>query len=215
VVRNQSADEPPQAYVPITWLSDAELAQSPPQCLLEAPSVEAVAGLKAQVEDWLELQYGARHADFQVQTYGLRVEQTAAGFRLFRIVMGLIVGISVLVGGIGVMNVLLISVNERTSEIGLRKALGAKKSDILRLFLAESVTVSTFGSLLGLALGTLGTAAFVPLIRALTAVPFQAAYTWNTLFVISAVAVAVGIVFGTYPAMKAARLDPVEAIRVE
>ena len=113
------------------------------------------------------------------------------------------------------MNVLLISVTERTSEIGIRKALGANKKDIMRLFLSESITVSLFGSLLGLTFGVLGTMVFIPIIKAITKVPFQAAYTWNTLLVIMIIAILVGVVFGTYPAMKAARLDPVDAIRRE
>jgi putative ABC transport system permease protein len=82
-------------------------------------------------------------------------------------------------------------------------------------FLSESVTISAFGSLLGLVFGILGTMAFIPIIRALTEVPFFALYTWNTLAVISIVALAVGIIFGTYPAIRASKLDPVEAIRRE
>jgi putative ABC transport system permease protein len=113
------------------------------------------------------------------------------------------------------MNVLLISVTERTAEIGVRKAVGANKRDIILQFLSESITVSLFGSLLGLVVGILSTMAFVPIIKALTKVPFQAEYTLNTLMVVSILAVFVGIVFGTYPAMRAARLDPVEAIRRE
>ena len=148
-------------------------------------------------------------------TNEFRVEQAAQGFLLLRVVMGLIVGISVLVGGIGVMNVLLISVNERTVEIGVRKAMGAKRQDILLQFLAESVTVSLFGCFLGLVVGVLGTWIMVPIIKAIVDVPFQAAFTWNTFAVISLVAIVIGIVFGTYPAMQAAKLDPVEAIRRE
>ena len=127
----------------------------------------------------------------------------------------LIVGISVLVGGIGVMNVLLISVNERTNEIGIRKAVGANKRDILLQFLSESITISAFGSLLGLILGVVGTMIIIPIVKAITEAPFQAAYTVNTLVIISLVALLVGIVFGTYPAIRAARLDPVEAMRRE
>jgi putative ABC transport system permease protein len=120
-----------------------------------------------------------------------------------------------LVGGIGVMNVLLISVTERTREIGVRKALGAKKRDIMRLFLSESITVSLLGSLMGLGLGILGTSIFIPIIKAITKAPFQAAYTWNTLIVIVVIALLIGVIFGTFPAIKAARLNPVDAIRHE
>jgi len=82
-------------------------------------------------------------------------------------------------------------------------------------FLSESITISALGSTLGLILGVLFTMAAVPIIKHFTKVPFEAAYTLNTLFTISIIAVIVGVVFGTYPAIKASKLDPVEAIRRE
>ncbi|HEV7347509.1 ABC transporter permease [Telluribacter sp.] len=204
-----------QVYFPISLLSEAEIRANRVDYGLEAKNVEDVPALKEQTEAWLQKNMPNGKEDFQVMTNDFRVKQAAQGFLLFRVIMGLIVGISVVVGGIGVMNVLLISVSERTSEIGVRKAVGAKKRDILLQFLSESVTISTFGSLLGLIMGVLGTMAVIPIVKALTKVPFQAAYTWNTFLVISVIAVVVGVVFGTYPALRAARLDPVEAIRRE
>lgn len=204
----------PEMFFPITLLSARELKNHPPQCFIEADNVEDIPALKEQVTAWLNKRFG-KTDDFKVATNDLRVQQAAKGFQLFRIVMGLIVGISVLVGGIGVMNVLLISVTERTSEIGVRKAVGANKRDIMLQFLSESITISLFGSFTGLVLGILATMIIVPIVKAITEIPFQAAYTWNTLFVISILAVVVGVLFGTYPALRAARLDPVEAIRRE
>ena len=204
-----------QLLMPITLLPDSALKASPPMCVIEARNVEDVPTLKTEVESWLKTSMKNQMADFSVITNEQRVSQAAKGFLLFRLIMGLIVGISVLVGGIGVMNVLLISVTERTVEIGVRKALGAKKRDILWQFLSESITISTLGSLLGLALGLLSTMAFIPIVRTLTDIPFQVAYTWNTFILIIVIAMLIGVVFGTYPAMRAARLDPVEAIRRE
>ncbi|XWW43853.1 ABC transporter permease [Fibrella sp. USSR17] len=204
-----------QLLMPLTLLSDSTLDATPPMCVIEANRVEDVPALKKEVEGWLKANMNGKQADFAVITNEQRVDQAAKGFLLFRLIMGLIVGISVLVGGIGVMNVLLISVTERTVEIGVRKALGAKRRDILWQFLSESITISTLGSLLGLTLGVLSTLAFIPIIKAITDVPFQAAYTWNTFGLIIAIAMLIGILFGTYPAMRAARLDPVEAIRRE
>jgi putative ABC transport system permease protein len=204
-----------QLMMPITLFPDSVLKATPPMCVIEAGSVEDVPELKKQIESWLTTTMKSKLADFSIITNEQRVNQVAKGFLLFRLIMGMIVGISVLVGGIGVMNVLLISVTERTVEIGVRKALGAKRQDILWQFLSESITISTVGSLLGLGLGLLSTLAFVPIVKALTDIPFQMAYTWNTFIIIMVIAMLIGVIFGTYPALRAARLDPVEAIRRE
>ena len=204
-----------QLFLPVTLFSAEELKEYPPVCMLEAENVEHVPAIKTQAEDWIKANLPSGATDIKVATNEFRVEQVAKGFLLFRVVMGLIVGISVIVGGVGVMNVLLISVTERTVEIGVRKAMGAKKADIRMQFLAESVTVSLFGSMLGLILGILLTFGIIPIIKALTNAPFQAAYTFDTFLVISVIAIIIGVVFGTYPATRAARLDPVEAIRRE
>ncbi len=207
--------EKPELYLPVSLLADDVLKADPPRVVFEVDEVEQVQEFKKNAERWLQVNVAKDSTDFRVITNEARVEQAAKGFLLFRVIMGLIVGISVIVGGIGVMNVLLISVSERTVEIGVRKAMGAKKRDILMQFLAESVTVSLFGSLLGLVLGILATLGIVPVIKAMTDVPFQAAYTFDTFMVITIVAIVIGIVFGTYPAMRAAKLNPVEAIRRE
>jgi len=130
-------------------------------------------------------------------------------------VMGAITGISVLVGGIGIMNVLLISVTERTKEIGIRKAAGARKKDIVLQFLSESVTISIVGCTLGWVAGVLGVFGIVELINRFTDFTFQAALSFGTVMVILIIAILVGMVFGTYPAWKAANLTPVDAIRHE
>ena len=203
------------AFVPITLLGSQTLKANPPRMLIKANNVEEVPDIEKKLKAGLEEKYGDRSEDFRIVTNGARVEQANRGFLMFRVIMGLIVGISVLVGGIGVMNVLLISVTERTKEIGIRKAIGAKKKDIVIQFLAESITISGFGSLLGLIVGILGTLVIVPIVKAITQAPFQAAFTLNTLMIISIVALVVGVVFGTYPALRASKLDPVEAIRRE
>ncbi|MEM6816344.1 MAG: FtsX-like permease family protein, partial [Bacteroidota bacterium] len=203
------------AFMPITLLDSRTLKANPPRMLIKANNVEEVPDIEKKLQKRLKEAFGEQSADFSVVTNGARVEQANRGFLVFRLIMGLIVGISVLVGGIGVMNVLLISVTERTKEIGIRKAIGAKKKDIVIQFLAESITISGFGSLLGLIVGVLGTVVIIPIVKAITEAPFQAAFTLNTLLIISIVALVVGVVFGTYPALRASKLDPVEAIRRE
>ncbi len=215
IVKDKRAEVPPTAYIPISLLSNEDLHRSPPTLLFEVAKTEDVPVLKTQLETWIKQEYGEQNKDFTVLSQDFWIDQTAKGFLIFRIIMGLIIGLSVVVGGVGVMNVLLISVNERTAEIGLRKAVGAKKGDIRRLFLAESITVSAFGSLVGLLLGAGFAMAAIPIIRFFADVPFSAVLTWNTFFIIATVAVIIGIIFGTYPAIKAAKLDPVEALRRE
>lgn len=205
----------PQLYYPISLLSEQELQASPPDVFFDAKKTEDIAALKEEMSTWLKDNYVNAKSDFRIVTNDFRIQQATKGFLLFRVIMGLIVGISVVVGGIGVMNVLLISVTERTAEIGIRKATGANRRDIILLFLTESITVSAFGSLLGLVVGVLGTMMIIPIVKAITEIPFQAAYTWNTFFVITIISILVGVVFGTYPAIRASRLDPVEAIRHE
>jgi putative ABC transport system permease protein len=212
-VFDDKGSEPRMAF-PLTLLTPQELRDNPPSVIVDASEITDVADLKSQVQAWIKDKY-ENEAEFAVVTNDARVEQATQGFLLFRIIMGLIVGISVVVGGIGIMNVLLISITERTVEIGIRKAVGANRRDIILQFLAESVTVSVFGSAVGLILGVLGTMAVVPIVASITKIPFYANYTLNTMIVVGVLAVLLGIIFGTYPAIRASRLDPVEAIRHE
>jgi putative ABC transport system permease protein len=129
--------------------------------------------------------------------------------------MGAFTAISLVVGGIGIMNVLLASVVERTREIGIRKAVGAKRHDIALQFLTESVTISAVGSLVGLIIGLSGAFGMTAMMRAKTSVPMYAGLTWSTLAAGIASALLVGVIFGTYPALRAARLSPVDAIQRE
>ena len=129
--------------------------------------------------------------------------------RVLMLALPLLVGISLVVGGIVIMNIMLMAVTERTREIGIRKALGARRSDILSQFVVESATLSTLGAGIGIATG-IGLAFMV---RALTPLPAAVA-TWS-LVVGVCVGLGVGMVAGVYPAYRAAKLDPIVALRAE
>ena len=138
--------------------------------------------------------------------------QTITG--VLTIFLGGIAAISLLVGGIGIMNIMLVSVTERTREIGLRKALGARKRDILIQFLTESALLSLLGGMIGIALGWL-IAFVVGKIAAASGNPFTPAVGLDAILLATIFSTAVGLFFGIYPANRAANLEPVEALRYE
>jgi putative ABC transport system permease protein len=152
--------------------------------------------------------------DFTVfsQADFLSIATTVTG--VFTIFLGGIAGISLLVGGIGIMNIMLVSVTERTREIGLRKALGARKRDILVQFLIVSSMLSLIGGIIGILLGWfLGF--IVGRIAAATGNPFNPAISLDAILLATLFSAAVGLFFGIYPANRAASLEPVEALRYE
>ena len=170
----------------------------------EGDKVEAVAvGIKRMLEQF------HKKKDYVVSVPLALRKQAEATKRRFNIVLGSIAGISLLVGGIGIMNIMLASVTERTREIGIRRAIGAKRRQIVYQFLIETTVLSTTGGIIGLGVGAL--------------IPFLITYfsgmitvmTWKGILLPLSISVTIGILFGLYPAMHAAKVDPIVALRHE
>ena len=177
------------------------------QMTVQMTHTEDVEVATKQIESVLKRFHDKRDYEMIVPLQLLRqAEQTK---RIFNIVLGSIAAISLLVGGIGIMNIMLATVTERTREIGIRRALGAKKHDITTQFLVETVVLSFGGGLIGVVIGI--------------AVPFIVEYAANMKTIITPISVllafgisgAIGVIFGLYPANRAANLDPIEALRHE
>ena len=174
---------------------------------VKAPTIDSIGRLQTTVVDALQRKYTGERFSAVTQTQILGTIGSILG--LLTVVLGSIAGISLLVGGVGVSNIMLVSVRERTQEIGLRKALGARQRDILVQFLIEAVLLTTIGGLIGMTLGVAGAVAadrFTPL-------PTDVA--WWSLALAFGVSVGVGVFFGVFPARRAGRLEPVTALRTE
>lgn len=145
--------------------------------------------------------------DFSVETADSITETISSVTNALSMALGGIAAISLLVGGIGVANIMLVSVTERTKEIGLRKALGAKRSDILKQFLLEAVMLSVTGGIVGIVLG-MGVSVIIAILLVSTVTP------WSVILAFS-FSVAIGIIFGMAPAIRASKLSPIDALRYE
>ena len=148
--------------------------------------------------------------DFLVQNQADILSSVTETSGTFTTLLGSIAAISLLVGGIGIMNIMLVSVTERTREIGLRKAVGAKRGDILTQFLTEAIVISVLGGIIGVILGVGGAQVITPLLGA-----SQAVVTSQSVVLALAVSLAIGVFFGLYPANRAAGLNPIDALRYE
>jgi len=211
-----ATDYDSRIYVPITlvfskWTNSRFGGENVRLVYVSAESKQVMDDVMAQLNE-LVMQILDTTADspgFSLTTQDSIIDMQTSATETFRNLLGWVAAVSLVVGGIGIMNIMLVSVTERTREIGLRQALGARPRDVQLQFLLEAVVLSLLGGLAGVALGVGGTYAF------------NALGTMRTALVMSSIplsfgaAAAVGIFFGFYPATKAAQLDPIVALRRE
>jgi putative ABC transport system permease protein len=208
---NGTTNQDDVAMAPITTVQESLTGVGPIDSItVQAKSESSLNAAEAEVKQIIEERHKIKNAEepgFNVLNQGSLLETSNSTSSVFTTLLGEVAAISLLVGGIGVMNIMLVSVTERTREIGIRKAIGARRSDILTQFLTEAVLVSLLGGLLGIALGVIGSQFEIAGVH-----PVIATYS---IFLAFGAAVASGLFFGTYPAARAAALRPIEALRFE
>jgi len=177
------------------------------QIIIEINTLENVEPTARAIESMLEKFHKKKDYRLEIPLSLLRTAEATK--RRFNIVLGSIAGISLLVGGIGIMNIMLASVTERTREIGIRRAIGAKRKQIISQFLIEAIVLSTLGGLIGVGVGLLIPCLITHFAKMPTIV------TTYSLILSLGISMTVGIIFGIYPAMRAANLDPIVALRQE
>ena len=220
-------DQDDMIYVPLTTAMERMLGIT----YVQSVNVQVSDATKMdQVQDEIETLLRQRHHltqankedDFTVRNLTSLMETVSQSTSMLTLLLGAIAGISLLVGGIGIMNIMLVSVTERTREIGIRKSLGAKRRDIRRQFIIEAGTTSAIGGLVGILFGCLVAMGIGSLLGGMlvaqlgvSGITFNATPTLSAILISFGVSVGIGVLFGYLPANKAAKLNPIDALRYE
>jgi len=177
--------------------------------LVEAANDKVIDAVQQDITDLLLARHRSKEQDFTVRNQLELMQAVTATSRTMGFLLAGVAAVSLVVGGIGIMNIMLVSVTERTREIGIRMAVGARAADILVQFLIEAVTLSAIGGVIGIALGM----GFSTMIAHIQHLPMVTPVTWIVIAVVSSAVI--GIISGFYPAWKASKLDPIDALRYE
>jgi len=208
---NGATNQDDVVMAPITTVQDSLTGTGPIASItVQASSESSLNAAESEVTQVLEERHKIKNTSepgFSVLNQGALLETSSSTSSVFTTLLGEVAAISLLVGGIGVMNIMLVSVTERTREIGIRKAIGARRSDILTQFLTEALLISLIGGLTGVLVGVVGSQFKIAGVQ-----PEVATYS---IFLAFGAAALSGLFFGTYPAARAARLRPIEALRFE
>lgn len=196
------------AYIPITAGVRLTGVNTVPVFFGQAKDAKKMASARAQLQQAIFMVRGENHR-LRVDSQDDMIELFSTITSVFTAILAGIGSISLLVGGIGVMNIMLVSVTERTREIGIRKALGAQRGDLIRQFLIESVVLCLLGGIIGIIFGSLGSTIIASL------APWSSVLSWLSVALAVGFSTLIGLVFGVYPAYKAAQLDPINALRYE
>ena len=177
--------------------------------VIQADTADHMARIQQDITDLLQQHRNGKEPDFTVRNQQELADAATATSKVMTVLLAIVAGISLVVGGIGIMNIMLVSVTERTREIGIRLAVGAHGRDVLLQFLTEAIVLSLMGGGIGIALG-IGTSQLIPKF-----VGWPALVSPLSIVISFVISLLIGVFFGFYPARKAAQLDPIEALRYE
>ena len=206
-------DPDDQIFIPVTTAQKRLFGMKHVQTIdVQAENIDDIPQIISDIEKLLKRRHNippGKENDFYVRNSAEWLSSWGDAAKTFSYLLGGIAAVSLLVGGIGIMNIMLVSVTERTREIGIRKAIGAKKKEIMKQFLIESVLISFLGGAVGIVLGCGISIAFSKMVGWETLISFQ------TILLAFGFSVSIGIFFGYYPANKASNLNPIDALRYE